>query len=417
MQVHKRFYFLLALALLLILAWLYLRDRLLFNLWTGLFLVLLYSYVAATLSLKGISIERRSRIRNQEIGGIFEEHFTVENESRLPKLWLEVIDHCELSSEINSRVIYGLKSHRVHLFSSTLILNKRGFFTLGPTELISGDPFGVFTTRREFPHEDQLMVYPKIFPLRGFPLISADKTGSENLRLQTTHTTPQAAGVREYSPGDPLNRVHWPVTVKYNRLMVKEFDEETQSSVWVFLDARSEAYIHTQVPVSAAFDRNLAPLRRRTTYELPEDSFEYAVSLSASVASHYISKNRYVGFAANAEPAQIIPADKGQRQMTKMLEGLAAVSDNGNLTLPQLLEKQIRNIPKGSSLVLITPVLDKSLEVLLETFKRRGYSSLVFLINNDSFSREDISTIPIQMRSTPDLVVINRGSDLERLFS
>ena len=380
-------------------------------------LVLLYSYAAATQSLKGISIVRRSRIRNQEIGGIFEEHFTIENTSRLPKLWLEVIDHSELSREINSRVIYGLESHRVHLFSSTLILNKRGFYMLGPTELISCDPFGVFTTRREFPHEDELMVFPKIFPLRGFPLISADKTGSENLRLQTTHTTPQAAGVREYFPGDPLNRVHWPVTVKHNRLMVKEFDEETQSSVWVFLDARSEVHIHTQAPAPAAFDRNLSPLRRRTNYELPDDGFEYAVSLSASVTNHYVSKNRYVGFATNAERAQIIPADKGQRQMTKMLEGLAAVSDNGKLPLPQLLEKQIRNIPKGSSLILITPVLDKNLEVLLESFKRRGYSSLVFLINNDSFSGEDISEIPIQVRTTPDVVVVNRGSDLERLFS
>lgn len=288
---------------------------------------------------------------------------------------------------------------------------------LGPTELVSGDPFGVFTTRREFPHEDQVMVFPKIFPLRGFPLISADKTGSENLRLQTTHTTPQAAGVREYSPGDPLNRVHWPVTVKHNRLMVKEFDEETQSSVWVFLDGRSDVYIHAHVSVPAAFDRNLSPLSRRTIYQLPEDSFEYAVSLSASVANHYVSKNRYVGFAANAEPAQFIQADKGQRQMTKMLEGLAAVSDNGRLTLPQLLEKQIRNIPKGSSLVLITPIINKNLEVLLETFKRRGYSSLVFLINNDSFAEEVTPNLPIQKWSIPDVVVINRGSDLEGLFS
>lgn len=417
MQVHKRFYFLLALALFLFIAWFFLRDRLLFNLWSGLVLVLLFSYLAAYNSLKGISVERRSRIRNQEIGGIFEEHFTVRNTSRLPKLWIEVIDHSELSGKINSRVIYGLKSQRVQLFSSTLILNRRGFFMLGPTELVSGDPFGVFTTRREFPHEDQVMVFPKIFPLRGFPLISADKTGSENLRLQTTHTTPQAAGVREYSPGDPLNRVHWPVTVKHNRLMVKEFDEETQSSVWVFLDGRSDVYIHAHVSVPAAFDRNLSPLSRRTIYQLPEDSFEYAVSLSASVANHYVSKNRYVGFAANAEPAQFIQADKGQRQMTKMLEGLAAVSDNGRLTLPQLLEKQIRNIPKGSSLVLITPIINKNLEVLLETFKRRGYSSLVFLINNDSFAEEVTPNLPIQKWSIPDVVVINRGSDLEGLFS
>jgi len=417
MQVHKRFYYLLGLALFLFIAWIYLNDWLLFNLWTGVVLILLFSYITAYHSLKGISIERRSRIKNQEIGGIFEEHFTIENTSELPKLWLEVVDLSELSREINSRVIDGLKAHQVHLFSSKLILNRRGFFSLGPTELISGDPFGVFTTRRVFSQKDQLMVYPRISILHGFPLISADKTGSENLRLQTTHTTPQAAGVREYFPGDPLNRVHWPVTLKHNRLMVKEFDEETQSSVWVFLDASRECYYHGQKTIPAAFDRNLSPLGRRSTYELPDDSFEYAVSLAASVASHYILKNRYVGFAANAEPAQIIPADKGQRQMTKILEGLAAVSDSGRLTLIQLLEKQVRNIPKGSSLVLITPNLDRNLEILLETYKRRGFSSFAFLINNDSFFSEDIQEKILYKKRRANMAVINRGCDFENLFS
>jgi uncharacterized protein (DUF58 family) len=261
------------------------------------------------------------------------------------------------------------------------------------------------------------MVYPKIYTLRGFPLISADKTGSENLRFQTTHTTPQAAGVREYSPGDPLNRVHWPVTLKHSRLMVKEFDEETQSSVWVFLDAVTEGYSQSNDPVPAALDRNLSPLRRRAAYDLPDDSFEYAVSLAASVANHYISKNRYVGFATNAEPAQVIPADKGQRQMTKILEGLATVSAKGKLTLIQLLEKQIRNIPKGSSLVLITPELDRNHEILIETFKRRGYSSFIFFINNNSFSPEDSPGIEDSIKRRANMVVVNRGSDFERLFS
>ena len=60
--------------------------------------------------------------------------------------------------------------------------------------------------------------------------------------LQTTHPTPQAAGVREYSPGDPLSRVHWPTTVRRDKLMVKEFDEDSQSSVWLLLDAQKGKY-------------------------------------------------------------------------------------------------------------------------------------------------------------------------------
>jgi len=199
--------------------------------------------------------------------------------------------------------------------------------------------------------------------------------------------------------------------------MVKEFDEETQSSVWIFLDAQDGKYVQAEGTSPAAFDRNLAPLNRRKKYSLPDDSFEYAICLAASSANYYLSKNRTVGLAFNADVAQIIPADNGRRQLTKILESLASIQAKGKLTLSQLLEKQIRNIPKGSSLVLVTTTLDKRLMILMETLKRRGYSLMVLRINNSSFFPELADESVEFIASLPQAYSIDRGSDLERIFS
>jgi uncharacterized protein (DUF58 family) len=199
--------------------------------------------------------------------------------------------------------------------------------------------------------------------------------------------------------------------------MVKEFDEEMQSSVWVFLDAQDGNYVRVEGTSPAAYDRNLAPLNQRKKYTLPDDSFEYAVCLAVSLANHYLIRSRFVGLACNADVVQIIPADKGSRQLTKILEGLAAAKDRGGLPLSQLLEKQIRNIPKGSALILVTSLLDQRLLLLIETLKRRGYSLMVLRINNSSFLPA-FTEVPVELlKPLPDLYSIYRGSDLERIFS
>jgi uncharacterized protein (DUF58 family) len=63
-----------------------------------------------------------------------------------------------------------------------------------------------------------------MFNIHSFPLPSGLLSGGEALRRRTHQITPNAAGVRDYAPGDPLNRIHWISTARRRRLMVKEFE-------------------------------------------------------------------------------------------------------------------------------------------------------------------------------------------------
>jgi uncharacterized protein (DUF58 family) len=362
-------------------------------------------------------VDRFSRKKILEIGNIFDERLEIKNNSKLPKIWIEINDRSELLIKINSRVITGLGAKKISIFPSTVILNKRGFFLLGPTELISSDPFGLFTSSKIFPTKNNLIVYPKIYKIYRFRLLPADLAGGSSLMLQTTHPTPQAAGVREYSPGDPLSRIHWPTTIRRDKLMVKEFDEDSQSSVWLFLDAQKGKYIRAHKELISAFDRNYVSIKRTKEYLLPRDSFEYAVSISASIAKYFLKKNLTVGFVSSGEKISILPPEKGHRQLNKVLENLAVIRDEGTTPLEHLVEKQSKNISKGSAIILITAFKDLAYKNFMEILQGKGFQVLMVAIDNDSFIQNYEKPEGSMFDSSSPLIKVSVGDDIGKVLS
>jgi uncharacterized protein (DUF58 family) len=388
LQITKRAVALIALLVALLILWLITLDYFLLGiLFNGLiFIIISYAYTA--LSLRGLEVKRYSRGAIRSVGDIFEDRIEVFNGSKWPKYKLELIDASEIFTRINSRVINWIQGNEIASYTSHSVINKRGSFLLGPIILKSGDPFGFFTNIEYFDINKRLVVYPYFSNLSKFPLNPGRSNVGAQLHFQTPHTTPQAATVREFVPGDPLNRVHWPLTIKKQKLIVKEFDEDTQSSVWIFLDAKKGSYVHTRDEVPPAYDRNLIPLGQKRKFTLPKDSFEYAVSAAASIGAYCLRNNLPIGLAAESSKSNIQPADKGRRQMGKIMKLLSSIKDDGNTPIDMVIQKQIRNIGRGSSIVIITPVLSESMKRILHHMHKKDLKPIIFLIDNESFNQK-----------------------------
>jgi uncharacterized protein (DUF58 family) len=417
MRINNRFYAVAVIAALLFILWLIFFDILLLSLWIGFLLVIIFSWIISNNSLKDIGVKRFSRKNLLEIGAIFDERLEIKNNSKITKFWIEIKDHSKILSKISSRVFTGLGANQTGIFTTTVILNKRGLFTLGPTELISGDPFGLFTGFKILIHKNRLIVYPKLYNFNRFSLLPADKKGGAALWSQTLSTTPQVAGVREYFPGDPLNRVHWPTTVKRDKLMVKEFDEDTQSSIWIILDAQQGKYIRQAEITEPAIDRNFVSLRKTHHYLLPRDCFEYAVSIAASLTKYFLERNLTIGFVCASESTYILPPEKGTRQLYKILERLSIIQDDGNLHVEQLIKKQVKNIAKGSVMILITSDYDQPNEIAYEALRRKGYQVLFVILDNNSFQPGNTSMAGLRNKISASKIRISYGDDLEKVLS
>jgi uncharacterized protein (DUF58 family) len=346
-------------------------------------LLLLGSWLMSTLSLRGVSVQRTARTLRSQVGQIFEERFEVENRGRLPRLWIEVRDESPLPGTRGSHVMAMIGGHESRTYLARTRLTERGVFPLGPTVLASGDLFGLFPIQRSFPNEESLLVYPMMVDIPSFPNPPGLLPGGEALRRRTQQITSNAAGVRDYAPGDPMNRIHWLSTARRNQLIVKEFELDPLAEVWIFVDAYHAVHASKEEPEP---EYDLQDIwRPRFQFKLPASTEEYAVSIAASLARYYLRLGRAVGLSSAGQSLQVLPSDRGGRQLGKVLESLALLRATGKLPLPGLIEAQARHLPRGSTVILITPSYHDDVVRSADLLLRRGLRPVVVLLDATTF--------------------------------
>lgn len=349
-------------------------------------LILVSSWVISRFSLRSIHVRRKTRFLRSQVGQIFEERYEIQNRGRLPLLWIEVRDESTLPGSHGSHVLTMIGGRESRTYLARTRLTERGVFPLGPTVLESGDLFGLFPAQRNFEEDDSLLVYPMMVDIYNFPNPPGLLPGGEALRRRTAQITSNASGVREYEPGDPLNRIHWVSTARRNRFMTKEFELDPLAEVWLFVDGSSAVHTSIQQPRTEFDPRDV--WRKKFVFKLPPATIEYAVTIAASLARFYLARGRSLGLACSGASLQVLPSDRGGRQLGKILETLALFKADGQLPLQVLVEAQARHLPRGSTTVVITPNTSDSVFGTVDLLLRRGLRPVVVLIDQASFGAD-----------------------------
>lgn len=367
--------------------------------------LLVFSWIWSRYSVRNISVKRTARTLRAQVGQVFEERFEVVNHSRIPRLWVEIRDESNLPNSEGSRVLTIVQPRQTRSYLARTRLMERGSFLLGPTTIASGDFFGLFPSEVRVPSDESLLVYPLMVEVQHFPNPPGLLPGGEALRKRTQQVTPNAAGVREYINGDPLNRIHWLSSARRNMLMVKEFELDPLADVWLFVDAQAEVQSARDLqPVQTSPPQAL--WQRDIKIKLPPSTGEFAVSAAASLARYFLRENRAVGLVAAGQYLNLIPPDRGSRQLGKILEALALLRMEGDIPLRGLIETQAKHIVRGSSVVVITPSVSKDVILIFDHLTRRGLRPIAVMIDAATFGGpsgtrdliEQIKTMGISVR-------------------
>jgi hypothetical protein len=179
---------------------------------------------------------------------------TVCNRKLLPVPWLKVDIHtsrwlgfagtCSVVAQDSRRVTssFILKSYQKTTRKWKLKCLKRGVFTTENVTLVGGDLLNYQVVSRAVAVNATLMVYPEIVDLDEVfipvNLLQSEKT----VRRWIVDDPFMVAGARDYSPGDPLNRIHWNASAKTGRLMVRKNEFTSRQSLTVLLNMQSQLY-------------------------------------------------------------------------------------------------------------------------------------------------------------------------------
>jgi uncharacterized protein (DUF58 family) len=365
-----------------------------FNLGYSLLGITLVSYVWAWYNVSWVQVDRETLSGRSQVGKVAEERFVLRNRGLLPKLWLEVRDHSELPEHRASMVINSLAPGGEHGWTVRTTCRRRGRYRLGPLSLISGDPFGLFLRCRELTPVSSIVVFPLVVDLPTFGAVSGELAGGGTLHRRTHYVTTNVAGVREYYPGDSFNRIHWPSTARTGRLIVKEFELDPTADVWVCVDM--ERAVHVERPVQEPRDAHgelpVLPARRATALDPATE--EYAVAAAASIARYFIRQKRAVGLVAYGESREVVQPDRGERQLSKILETLAVLRATGRVSIDRVLAAEGSLLGRNSVMVVVTPSTDRAWASVLRDLSRRGVRGIGVVIDPEGFgSREQAGGI------------------------
>ncbi len=380
-------------------------------------LLLGITWVWSSASLKGLKFTRSARTLRAQVGQIFEERFDIQNPSIIPRFWLEIVDTSSLPGTDGSRVLTMIQGRQSRSYLARTRLLRRGVFPLGPTEISSGDLFGLFPVRIFLPASDSLLVYPMMVDVRNFPNPPGLLPGGEALRRRTHQITPNAAGIREYEPGDPLNRIHWLSTARRRRMMVKEFELDPLADVWLILDAEKAVQCANPQPDQEFHTKDI--WQRYKKFTLSPSTEEYGVSIAASLARSYLRRGRAVGLVGAGQHLALISPDRGGRQLGKILEALALIRAEGGIPLRGLVETQVKHMVRGSTVVLITPTVSNEVALLADYLLQRGLKPVVILLQAESFGGEAGSgelLARVKMLGVP-VRLVECDTDLEHALS
>lgn len=373
-------------------------------LWGGLLVV---AYIWSWTTLKGVTIVREQRSNRAQVGSLFIERFTLSNLSRIPKLWVETKDTSDLpgfrittvsfwlglgdTSDIGEHqsvtVASGFGRGQTRRWLTRTLCTTRGRYRLGPMTLLSSDPFGIFPRVREIPSANHVVVLPMIVPLEGFAIPSGRLPGGEALRRRTHQITPNAAGVRDYVPGDSFSRIHWRSTARLQKLIVKEFELDPLAEIWIIVDAALDQHYELQMPDEDAKAKN------DDVFQLPPSTIEYGVTAAASLAIHFLQLNRAVGFISYGTGRQVIQPEPGEAQRLRLLESLAVLNAVGDRSLQDVIKIEGPRIPQGSTAIFITPSVNTDMLAGIRRLRHTGRQPMLVLLDAASFGGPEGSHI------------------------
>lgn len=372
------------------------------------------AWVWTRLSVRGVSVARKTPSDRAQVGQSLRETLTVRNAGRLAKFWVQLTDHSTLPGHDPGRVVSVPGRSAVEWDTRTVCV-RRGRYHLGPVEIRSGDPLGIFTNRIDFPDTPEVIVYPAVVDLREAGIPEGALSGGSTLERRTPHATPNVAGVRDYSPGDAFNRISWSATARLGRLMVKEFDLDPTADVWIVLDLHESAHRLAARPVNWVADE-----RGNWPAEAWLDSTEeYGVTVAASLSRRFLQEGRNVGLIASGAHLETIPADRSDRQLVKILESLAVVRADGTTPLAALLVAEGRRLGRHDFLIVITPSLDERWVTALAEIAQRGVRVSAALIEPATFGPERSSLLTVSALAAAGIPahLVKYGEPIARAFA
>jgi uncharacterized protein (DUF58 family) len=331
-------------------------------------------------------------------------HFSVVNRKLLPLAWLDiedqigdrlrVVDRDILPSGIPGvdvlRITTAARWYERISWTVEIECPSRGYHSLGPIALRSGDLFGFFHRRETIEDVAHLTVYPRVVALEDVNIPARHLFGDQRIRRQIITDPSRTAGVRDYRPEDSIRFVNWKATARVQSLQTKVFEPTTEIQFGIFLNLDTFEHYWEGLDYERA---------------------EGAIVVAASIAMRALQERHSVGMYANGvvggsdQPLRV-RTGRSPSQHEEILTGLAKLSPIASVNFPRLLRAETQRFPWGSTIVIVTGIMTDPIASVMAEMVNEGHQVVVLTIGDDVrvLPMRGVTVFPLDQERLKDAV-------------
>jgi uncharacterized protein (DUF58 family) len=273
--------------------------------------------------------------------------------------------------------------HQGIRFQWELTARRRGVHRIGPLSLLAGDLFAFLSRERREEALREVIVYPRLVPLKPFSIPKNDLFGIPGAKSPVQDPI-YILGTRDYQNGRPAKHIHWKASARHHRLQEKLFEPTAEEKVLLIVDV-------------ASFAKSCA-----------EEAFERTLEIVASVALKLDRRNCAVGLLTNGlitgEDRATAPLSRSPGKMSSILECLARLQMKAAMDLMDLLRSGV-DLPGGASCMSFSYAEDETVSAMSQYFGHRRIPVMSFVCALRSDSAEGNFEDRRTIRSLDDLSI------------
>ncbi len=277
-------------------------NNLLYLVLATLLSIIILSGIMSELTMRGLIVTRRLPRRLYR-GLPFTDTIVIDNAKKMiPSICFRIYElPCRGLPDTHTYVVKVGAGERVSVDLANAFTG-RGIHELPGFKITTTFPFGLFLKSRIIQCPEKVLVYPALKPVSSVR-IAEGLVSRQGAAANARGSGTGLYNIREYTQNDDARHIHWKSAARTSKLMVMEYEHETDRSVVISF-------------------QNLAE-------EKDEEAFEEAVDEAAGLADHFIREGWSVGMETLSGS---LSDARGEAQLQKILEFLACIRPAGRGT-------------------------------------------------------------------------------------
>ena len=226
---------------------------------------------------------------------------------------------------------------------------RRGVYRIGAGELRVGDLFGFYTRKADTAAAMDVIIYPRLIPLKPVSLPRRDFFGIPGSKSPIEDPV-YVYGTRDYQSGRPARYIHWKASARLTKLQEKICEPAAQEKILLIVAV--DHYFKNQA----------------------RSEFEKILEVAASAAVNFDRAGFAVGLVTNGAlkggGSPVLQVGRGDQQIPHILETLARLQMTPAADLGDILRRGLK-LPWGTTGVSLTYDSAESRKEVLAFFNHR----------------------------------------------